>query len=140
MLAHRFLVGCVLVFCVVCIRPLFCVPNVASFSELLIVVLVFCAMFCVLFVFILSSSCVLCTQCCQFLWNVHSWLPLSAFSNVYLLRRSRQVFMSLTDSYEFFIWHNRQRLSRKLWDIYQYICWKCREKKTNSTCSPNQST
>ena len=21
-------------------------------------------------------SCVLCTQCCQFLWNVHSWLPL----------------------------------------------------------------
>jgi hypothetical protein len=32
----------VLVFCVVCIRPLFCVPNVASFSELLIVVLVFC--------------------------------------------------------------------------------------------------
>ena len=123
MLAHRFLVGCVLVFCVVCIRPLFCVPNVASFSELLIVVLVFCvvcirplscvpnvasfsellivvlvfcAMFCVLFVFILSSSCVLCTQCCQFLWNVHSWLPLSVFSNVYLRRRSRRVFMSLT--------------------------------------------
>jgi hypothetical protein len=24
----------------------------------------------------LSSSCVLCTQCCQCLWIVHSWLPL----------------------------------------------------------------
>jgi hypothetical protein len=26
--------------------------------------------------FCLSSSCVLCTQCCQFLWIVHFWLPL----------------------------------------------------------------
>jgi hypothetical protein len=26
--------------------------------------------------FSLSSSCVLCTQCCQFLWIVHFWLPL----------------------------------------------------------------
>jgi hypothetical protein len=25
----------------------------------------------------LSSSCVLCTKCCQFLWIVHSWFPLS---------------------------------------------------------------
>jgi hypothetical protein len=37
---------CVFLFCLV-----FCVPNVASFSGL-------------------SSSCVLCTQCCQFLWIV----------------------------------------------------------------------
>ena len=28
------------------------------------------------FLFCLSSSCVLCTLCCQFLWIVHSWLPL----------------------------------------------------------------
>ena len=28
------------------------------------------------FLFCLSSSCVLCTQCCRFLWIVHSWLPL----------------------------------------------------------------
>ena len=28
----------------------------------------------VCFLFCLSSSCVLCTQCCQFLWIVHSWL------------------------------------------------------------------
>jgi hypothetical protein len=27
------------------------------------------------FLFCLSSSCVLCTQCCNFLWIVHSWLP-----------------------------------------------------------------
>jgi len=27
------------------------------------------------FLFCLSSSCVLCTLCCQFLWIVHSWLP-----------------------------------------------------------------
>jgi hypothetical protein len=26
--------------------------------------------------FCVSSSCVLCTQCCQFLWIFHSWLPL----------------------------------------------------------------
>ena len=30
----------------------------------------------VVFLFCLSSSCVLCTQCCQFLWIVHFWLPL----------------------------------------------------------------
>jgi len=35
--------------------------------------LVFC------FVFCLPSSCVLCTQCCQFLWIVHSWLPLQFY-------------------------------------------------------------
>jgi len=28
------------------------------------------------FLFYLSSSCVLCSQCCQFLWIVHSWLSL----------------------------------------------------------------
>jgi hypothetical protein len=27
------------------------------------------------FLFCFSSSCVLCTQCCNFLWIVHSWLP-----------------------------------------------------------------
>jgi hypothetical protein len=39
-----------------CLHPVSCVPNVASFSGL-------------------SSSCVLCTQCCQFLGIVHSKLP-----------------------------------------------------------------
>ena len=31
------------------------------------------------FLFCLSPSCVLCTQCCQFLWIVHVWLPLRYF-------------------------------------------------------------
>ena len=31
------------------------------------------------FLFCLSSSCVLCVQCCQCLWIVHSWLPLVLF-------------------------------------------------------------
>ena len=39
--------------------------------------------YCVVVLFCLSSSCVLCTQCCQFFWIVHSWLPLR-FSLVYL--------------------------------------------------------
>ena len=30
----------------------------------------------VVFLFCLTSSCVLCTLCCQFLWMVHFWLPL----------------------------------------------------------------
>ena len=34
----------------------------------------YCVVF--LFWFCLSSSCVLCSQCCQFLWIVNSWLPL----------------------------------------------------------------
>ena len=32
----------------------------------------------------LGSSCVLCAQYCKCLWIVHSWLPPSSFSNVYL--------------------------------------------------------
>jgi hypothetical protein len=36
---------------------------------------VFCFI-CLRLVFYLSSSCVFCTRCCQFLWIVHSWLPL----------------------------------------------------------------
>ena len=38
----------------------------------------------VIFLFCLSSSCVLCTQCCQFLWIVHFFIASSLFSNVYL--------------------------------------------------------
>jgi hypothetical protein len=32
---------------------------------------------CVVFLFCLSSSCVLCTQCCQFLWIIHSFMELT---------------------------------------------------------------
>jgi hypothetical protein len=34
--------------------------------------------------FFLSSSCVLCTQCCHCLLIVHSWLSSSVFSNVFV--------------------------------------------------------
>ena len=79
----------------VCLRPVSCVPNVASFSRLSILhcpsylfVFVLCLVYPMLPVsldcpfviapqFCLSSSCVLCAQCCQFLWIVHSSLPLS---------------------------------------------------------------
>jgi hypothetical protein len=79
----------------VCLRHVSCVPNVASFSGLSILdcpsvlfVFILCLVYqmlpvsldCPFFIapqFCLSSSCVLCTQCCQFLWIVHSWLPLS---------------------------------------------------------------
>jgi hypothetical protein len=60
--------------CFVCLRPVSCVPNVASVSGLSILD---CPLFC------LSSSCVLCVQCCQCLWIVYSWLPLVLF--VFLL-------------------------------------------------------
>jgi len=58
----------------------------------LLIFLVFCFVLCWFF-FYLSSSCVLCTQCCQCLWIVHTWLPL-CFS-LYLL----STFMSVKISH-----------------------------------------
>jgi hypothetical protein len=52
------------VFCFVCLRPASCVPNVASVARLSIRD---CSVG-------LSSSCILCTQCCQCLLIVRSWL------------------------------------------------------------------
>jgi hypothetical protein len=58
--------------CFVCFRPhVTCVPNVARVSGLSIPD---CPLFC-----LFSSSRDLCTQCCQSLWIVHSWLPLVLF-------------------------------------------------------------
>ena len=68
--------------CLWIVCPVSCVPNVASVSGLSILVsvpnvasvsglsILDCPLFC------LSSSCVLCAQCCQCLWIVYSWLPL----------------------------------------------------------------
>ena len=50
--------------------------------PVLLVILVFCFA-----LFYLSSSCVLCAQCCQRLWIVHSWLPLR-FSLTFILLSS----------------------------------------------------
>jgi hypothetical protein len=82
----------------VCLHPLSCVPNVASVSgSVFCVVLCFCVLFvftlclvcpmlpasldqfsvlCCVFVFCLSSPCVLCAQCCQRLWICFLWLLL----------------------------------------------------------------
>jgi hypothetical protein len=75
-----------------CLRPVSCVPNVSSFSGLSILdfplvflVFILCLVYQMLPVSLdcpffiapqccLSSSCVLCTKCCQFLWIVHSTL------------------------------------------------------------------
>jgi hypothetical protein len=43
-----------------------------------------CIWWCIFVLFCLSSSCVLFTQCCQFLWIVHVFIAPSLFSNVYL--------------------------------------------------------
>ena len=43
--------------------------------------------YCIVFLLCMSSSCVWCTLCCQFLWIVHLWLPfgfLSRLFNVWL--------------------------------------------------------
>ena len=48
-------------------------PPCFWWGSMLFIFLVFCVVFFVLFVF------VLCTQCCQFFWIVHSWLPLVLF-------------------------------------------------------------
>jgi hypothetical protein len=56
--------------CFICLCPVSCVSKVASVSGLSILDGP---------LFYLSLSCVLCTQCCQCLWIVHSWWPLVLF-------------------------------------------------------------
>ena len=63
---------------------LFIFPLIMSFSTYLYLFTFCCAClrivgantYCVVFLFCLSSSCVLCTLCRQFLWIVHFWLTL----------------------------------------------------------------
>ena len=75
------------------LHPVFCVSSVASVSGLFILdcTFVLCFVCPVLPVslgcsfLIAPSSCVLCVQCCQCLWVVHSWLhlrPVSCVSSV----------------------------------------------------------
>jgi hypothetical protein len=49
------------------------IPVVGTVRFAHYIILVFCVGF---FLFCLSSSCILCTQCCKCLWTIHSWLPL----------------------------------------------------------------
>jgi hypothetical protein len=55
---------------IVCPCPVFCVPDVASVSGLLVFVLCFVYPMLPVSLDCLSLSCVLCTRCCQCLWIV----------------------------------------------------------------------
>ena len=56
--------------------------NIGNFWKWPIYVISVCLLIvvskacCVVFLSSLSSSCVLSTQCCQFLWYVHCWFPI----------------------------------------------------------------
>ena len=63
------------VFCFVCFRSVSCWSQDGSCRNYLIYVclrIVVSNTHCVVILFCLSSSCVLCTQCRQFLWIIHS--------------------------------------------------------------------
>ena len=61
---------------IVCPCPVFCVPDIANVSGLLVFVLCFVYPMLPVSLDCLSLSCVLCTRCYLCLWMVHSWLPL----------------------------------------------------------------
>jgi hypothetical protein len=69
------------------------IPEKLTTLGTLIVVLVFCAMFCVLFVFILCLVYPMLSVSLEYPFLITP----SVFSNGYLRRRSRRVFMFLTD-------------------------------------------
>ena len=68
-------------FWIVCLRPVSCIPNVVDVSGLYVFVL--CLVYPMLSMFLdcMSSSCVLCTQCCRCLWSV-CVRPVSCVPNV----------------------------------------------------------
>jgi hypothetical protein len=85
----------------VCLHPVFCVPNVASISglpilDLFVFILCFvCPMLPVSldcpFLICLSSSCVLCAQCCQYLWIAHSWFV--CFHPVFCVSKAMKIYI-----------------------------------------------
>ena len=70
------------VICLICLRPVCCVHNVPSFSGLSILIVP--SVFSNVYLFSLFLSCVLYTQCSQFLKIVYSWLSLR-FSPIYYI-------------------------------------------------------
>ena len=66
---------------IVCLRPVSCVPNVISISELFVFVLCLVCPMLSVSLNCLSSSCVLCAQCYQCLWIVCR-RPVSCVPNV----------------------------------------------------------
>ena len=57
--------------------------------------------FCVVFLFWLSSSCVLCTQCYRCLWTVHSSLPLRFLSRLFIATSSYTFWYSILNLFLF---------------------------------------
>jgi hypothetical protein len=61
------------------IRDMYCLPLASTWVHRRFFGSSCCSsflVFCVVFLFWLSSSCVLCIQCYRCQWTVHSWLPL----------------------------------------------------------------
>ena len=87
-------------------------PPCFWWGSMLFMFLVFCVVFFVLFVF------VLCTQCCQFFWIVHSWLLLR-FSQIWfndnkslkILKRSSEAVKRRT--YTIIQWLGKKRCKRR---------------------------
>ena len=78
------------ILCFICLPLVSCVCMVVSNTYCVLFVFVLCLVYVwwcpTHIVFSLSSSCVLCTQCCQFLRIVHSWLPSSvSLAFIYIL-------------------------------------------------------
>ena len=78
--------------------------------------------YCVVFLFHLFSSCILCTPCCQFLWIVHFWLPLRFSLTFFALGRIRM---------QAFWWHSQSL-------FFSILCvGKFARKKTGQKQSSN---
>jgi len=73
----------------------------------------FCVLF--LFAFCLSSSCVLCAQCCQCLWVVNFWLPL----------RFSLTFIGLRIIWQFWNGWYVDIGGREIWlaRLFSFLCW-----------------
>ena len=66
---------------------LFLTPVICRRAHVLLKLFYVCLCIVACFLFCLSSSYVLCTQCCQFLWIVHFLITPLVFSNIYKSRR-----------------------------------------------------
>ena len=66
-----------------------CLTYIICVCLRIVVSNTYCVVFC------LSSSYVICTQCCQFLWIVHSWLPLRCSLTFICIKDSKLQFKFL---------------------------------------------
>jgi hypothetical protein len=71
------------------IRDRNCLPFANSWVHTQVLVSVAHLFSFLCFLFCLSSFCILCTQCCQLLWVIHSWLPLRVSLTFIFLKQSK---------------------------------------------------